>query len=185
MLAAAAVAPVGAVPADASAAADVSPTPLSQETTNESANESASVTFGDQASNGSAVVVNESTLPEGGFLVVYTQDGSVLGNSTYLEPGAHENVTVPLNETPNRSQVLIAVPHRDTDDDQQFGFNETVARQAAEGTATPDASEARELTDAPYTADQLPVSSVAFVTFSDTGSSNTTANESASRVAPS
>ena len=191
MLVASVAAPVGAVPADASDSDALDPTHVSsdrlaQETANQSANDSTSVTFGDQTSNGSSVVVNESTLPEGGFLVVYAQDGSILGNSTYLESGTYENVTVELTESPNRSQVLIAIPHRDTDDDQQFEFNESVAEQAARSTATPDASDAASLTDLPYTEDQLPVSAVAFVTLSGGDSSRaTTADESASRTAPS
>ncbi|WP_158059346.1 DUF7282 domain-containing protein [Halorussus halophilus] len=137
---------------------------LSQDTqTNQTTEASATVTFSDQPSNGSAVVVNATNVSEGGFVVIFAQNGTLLGNSTYLEPGDHENVTVTLNTSIGRSQVLVAVPHQDTNDNQRFDFNATAARQAA--TTAQNASNV-SVTDGPYVRGRLPVSAVSFVTVS-------------------
>ena len=79
--------------------------------------------------------------------------GEVLGNSTYLEPGVHENVTVTLDQSLEESQVLIAMPHRDTNDNQQYDFPEA---------------------DAPYTEDDQPVTDWANVTVGGAGNQTTT-----------
>ena len=136
-----------------------------QTTANDSA---ASVTFGDQPSNGSAVVVNATTVPRGGFVAVYAQNGTLLGNSTYLDPGEHRNVTVSLNTSVGRSQILVAVPHVDTNDNRRFDFDPAAARRAATTAANVSAV---SVTDGPYLGGQLPVSSVAFVTVTSGGGS--------------
>jgi len=150
--------------------ADSSAAPLAQETTtqgnetNETAN--ASVTFTDQRTNGSAVTVDEANLSDGGYLAVFAQNGSLLGNSSYLEPGTYENVTVPLDTQINGSQVVIAAPHLDTDGDQQFGFNATRAAEVG----------AENATDRPYLGPNgLPVGEVAFVITGDETGRTTTA----------
>ncbi|UPV76603.1 hypothetical protein M0R89_18900 (plasmid) [Halorussus limi] len=168
---------VGANPT-ADGAADASPAPLAQETTtaqgNESANESASVTFTDQRTNGSVVTVNQTNLSAGGYVVVFAQNGTVLGNTSYLEPGTHENLTIPLDTGINASQVVIAAPHLDTDGDQTFGFNATNAQQVGVENAT----------DRPYLQENgLPISQVAFVIVGNETRRGTTTT--ASRVAPS
>jgi len=155
-------------------AADTPSAPLAQETTrgDGAANESANLTLADQQTNGSAVVVERANLSSGGYVVVFTQNGTVLGNTSYLEPGAHENVTVTLNATIGSSQVLIATPHLDTDDDREFDFNATRAQEVGAVNAT----------DRPYLqSNGLPVSAVAFVTVENETSRRTTA---ASRAAP-
>jgi hypothetical protein len=163
---------VGATPAGSgSGPADSSAAPLAQETTTqaeETANESAnaSVTFTDQRTDGSAVVVDEANLTEGGFLVVFAQNGTALGNSSYLEPGTYENVTVSLDTQLGESQVVIAAPHRDTDDNRQFGFNATRAAEVG----------AENATDRPYLGPNgLPIGEVAFVTAGDAPRRTTTA----------
>jgi len=165
---------VGATPAQNGAGvgpADSSAAPLAQETTtqgNETANETvtANVTFTDQRTNGSAVTVDEANLTDGGYLVVFAQNGTVLGNSSYLEPGTYENVTVSLDTQINGSQVVIAAPHMDTDGDQQFGFNATRAAEVG----------AENATDRPYLGPNgLPVGEVAFVIAGDAPSRTTTA----------
>lgn len=176
-------------------------------TTTEAAtqNETANVTFTNQTSNGTAVVVQRVVLPEGGFVVIHAVEnetegtqteveteteeeiaqnetefeganetqmedvgetttaeaatqqyvtGAVLGNSTYLEPGVHENVTVLLDQPIEESQVLIAMPHQDTNDNQQYDFPEA---------------------DDPYTVDGQPVTDWAFVTLEDGANETTTA----------
>ncbi|WP_425607531.1 DUF7282 domain-containing protein [Natrinema zhouii] len=133
------------------AATDAGTATQDNETENETENETATVTFENQTSNGTAVAVNNTTLPEGGFAVVHAaapadenatdgenatenetvtnmseeyEPGEVLGNSTYLDSGEHENVTVELNESLEESQVLIAMAHQDTNDNQTYEFPE-------------------------------------------------------------
>ncbi|QRV14869.1 hypothetical protein JMJ58_18435 [Haloterrigena salifodinae] len=130
---------------------------------NETENETATVTFENQTSNGTAVVVNNTTLPEGGFAVIHAAapddgnetvtnlseeyaPGDVLGNSTYLDPGEHENVTVELNESLEESQVLIAMAHQDTNGNETYEFPEA---------------------DDPYTSDDEPVIDDALITLED------------------
>ena len=152
---------------DASTSA-TSAAPLAQDTTeeenetddgsemqgNESANATASITFEDQPFNGSAVVVNETNLSDGGFVAVFDQDVELLGNSSYLEPGEYENVTIELNATIDREQVLVATPHMDTNGNETFDFNATEAEEVGPANAT----------DGPYLENDVPVSDVAFVT---------------------
>lgn len=138
---------------------------------NETENATASITFEDQPYNGSAVVVNQTNLSAGGFVVIFAQNGSVIGNSSYLEPGAHENVTVELNASLDTSQVLVAVAHMDTNDNQTFDFNATRAEQVGPANAT----------DGPYIEMGVPVSDVAFVTV---GNETTRRTTTAARSAP-
>lgn len=143
-------------------------------------NATANVTFENQTANGSAVVVENATLPEGGFVVVHlatpenqsvnasgneTVDvaltrnltaGAVVGNSTYLDAGTHENVTVTLDEPVTDDQYLIAMLHQDTNDNQTYDF--------------PDA-------DGPYTTDGEPVTDQGYVTVEENATGgNATAN---------
>jgi PGF-CTERM protein len=133
---------VGAVPAGAAA------------TTAAQQQETASVAFEAQPSGGSTVVVENVTLPEGGFVVIHdaTLDdgnvlGSVVGSSTYLGPGTHENVTVRLDDPLSESGALVAMPHVDSDGDRTYEF---VAQNGE--------------VDGPYTADGAPVVARANVT---------------------
>jgi PGF-CTERM protein len=92
---------------------------------------SASVTLSDQPSSGTAVVIDRVDLSEGGFVTVHDAtvlDGdtfdSVAGTSEYLEAGVHENVTVTLDERLTSGQTLIAMPHMDSDGNQNYTFVE-------------------------------------------------------------
>ena len=120
------------------------PTPTTPTPTTPTQAQTANVTFNNQTSNGSAVGVNSTILPEGGFVAIYTVNettgenvtalqsinnstlGDLVGNSTFLRAGSHENVTVLLNSTLVENgtlfenQTLIAVAHRDTNGNQQF-----------------------------------------------------------------
>ena len=93
---------------------------------------SASVTMNDQPSSGTAVVIDRVDLSEGGFVTIH--DGTVLagdtfdsvvGTSEYLEAGIHENVTVTLDERQTSGSTLIAMPHQDTDGDENYTFVES------------------------------------------------------------
>jgi PGF-CTERM protein len=137
---------VGTVPAGAAA------TSATQQSSD------ASVSFAAQTSGGSTVVVENVTLPEGGFVTIHDASvaegnvlGSVVGSSSYLDAGTHENVTVHLDEPLRESGALVAMPHFDTDGDRVYDF-------------VADNGE----TDGPYTANGSAVVSQANVTASAT-----------------
>ncbi|ADQ66205.1 hypothetical protein C499_09564 [Halogeometricum borinquense DSM 11551] len=137
---------VGTAPAGAAA------TPAAQQSSG------ASVSFAAQSSGGSTVVVENVTLPDGGFVTIHDASvadgnvlGSVVGSSAYLDAGTHENVTVHLDEPLSESGAFVAMPHMDTDGDRVYDF-------------VADNGE----TDGPYTADGSAVISQANVTVSAT-----------------
>ncbi|SHH70140.1 DUF7282 domain-containing protein [Halobaculum gomorrense] len=122
---------------------------------------SASVTFTAQTSGGTTMVVDEVTLPEGGFVTIHDASltegdalGSVVGTSGYLAAGTHQNVEITLL-APVESGTFVAMPHRDTDGDRAYDFV-TTGGQA----------------DGPYTADGGAVIQSANVTVSATVSMN-------------
>jgi len=82
------------------------------------------VTFEDQSTTGEAVVVDSVSLSQGGYVVVRerTPDGQIVGHSRYLEPGTHEDVSVPIDRAYSDRMSLYASPHLDTDDDERFEF---------------------------------------------------------------
>jgi PGF-CTERM protein len=122
--------------------------------------DAATVTMSDQTTGGTTVVVDEVTLPDGGFVAIHdgtvTEGGektfsSVIGSSGYLSAGTHENVTVHLDEPVEEDGTLVAMPHQDTDGDHTYSF------VASSGAA-----------DRPYTADGEVVIDPASVTASAT-----------------
>ena len=103
--------------------------------------ENASVEFNNVTTDGETVTVDSVTAPEGGFVAIHNlslQDGntlgSVIGVSEYVEPGTTEDVEVSLFEgvdgteftqselRNNTSIPLIAMPHLDTDGDEEYDF---------------------------------------------------------------
>jgi signal recognition particle receptor subunit beta len=124
---------------------------------------SADVTFADQTSDGTTVVVDSVTMSEGGFVAIHDSSlnegaviSSVVGVSDYLAPGTHEDVEITLFDVPGRdfdrsaleeSQPLIAMPHLDTDGDEEYGFVATGGE-----------------VDGPYTEDGAPVVDTAQIT---------------------
>ena len=108
------------------------------------------VTFREQSTDGTAVLVDSATLRDGGFVAVYDADrladgaaalegvlsddrtAGLVGVSAYMEAGTHEDVEVGLFGVPgssggdrtrlDRDQTLLAVAHRDTDGDETFDF---------------------------------------------------------------
>lgn len=99
-------------------------------------NQTAGFTFDEGEPNQTTVLIERVVVPEGGFVVIHRAQnatgeyategqvsvGPVVGNSTYLQPGVHSNVAVELNASIDESQTLVAMPHRDTNDDQQYDF---------------------------------------------------------------
>ncbi len=134
---------------------------------NETGAQSAWVTFEDQTSDGQTVVVDEVTMASGGFVAIHNSSllvgdalGSVIGTSEYLEPGTHEDVEITLDEPLEESETLIAMPHRDTNNNEEFDFVELEGQQ-----------------DTPYlTPEGEPVTDQAVVTLeTDDGEDNVTA----------
>ncbi|WP_254764758.1 DUF7282 domain-containing protein [Natrinema marinum] len=126
--------------------------------TADNGSQAAYVTFDDQTTEGETVVVANATLASGGFVTIHDSSllvgnviGSVIGTSEYLEAGTHENITITLDEPLEEDETLIAMPHRDTNQNETYDFVET------EGQA-----------DGPYlTADGEPVTDQAVVTVED------------------
>jgi len=88
----------------------------------------ASVTFEDATSGGETMVVDEVTVPEGGFVTIHDDTltdgetlGSVVGTSAYLESGTHEDVVVHLDESVEGG-TFHAMAHQDTDNDRAYTF---------------------------------------------------------------
>ncbi|HET7323559.1 MAG TPA: hypothetical protein VFJ06_04440 [Halococcus sp.] len=98
----------------------------------------ATVVFNSQTTNGTAVTVQSVYLPNGGYVAIHDVKkdennpvGTVVGVSDYLKPGMHKNVPVGLFEAPGgnftverlqKSQTLSAVPHRETNGNRMFNF---------------------------------------------------------------
>lgn len=89
--------------------------------------DTASVTFNNQASDGSTVVVDRAVLPSGGHITIHdigghedagkvvtkADFGEALGSTSYLGPGqVHETVRVTLDEPVPEDEALIAVVYR-------------------------------------------------------------------------
>ena len=101
----------------------------------------ASVMFDDQTSDGKMVSVDSVMLSDGGFIAIHDSsllDGkvteSVIGVSSYLDGGSHEDVSVSLFNVPGGDfdmsmlkddQSLIAMPHLDTDGNEEYDFVES------------------------------------------------------------
>ncbi|RQG97902.1 DUF7282 domain-containing protein [Natrarchaeobius chitinivorans] len=114
----------------------------------------ATITFSDQESDGESVVVDDVELSEGGFVAIYdgmdvdADPDGVIGVSSYLESGDHEDLEIELADPLAESGPLVAVVHHDTTGDETFQYGET------------DGAE-----DEPYVADGGgPVLDAAFVT---------------------
>jgi hypothetical protein len=90
---------------------------------------SAAVHYAHQTSDGRTIVVDHVDLYEGGFVAVHDPSllrgevlGSVVGHSSYLEAGSHEDIEIRLGSPITTSQTLIPMPHRDTDGDESYDF---------------------------------------------------------------
>ncbi|UPW00697.1 PGF-CTERM sorting domain-containing protein [Halorussus gelatinilyticus] len=81
-------------------------------TTDEQANETASVSMPDQHFEGDTVTIESVTLPDGGFAVIYNQSGKRIGHTDYLNASEHENLTVSLDATVEKPQVLVVTAFR-------------------------------------------------------------------------
>lgn len=95
---------------------------------NEEAPPVAGVTFTDQESDGTRIVIDEVTVPEGGFVAIYDERlitgedllEGIRGVSSFLDPGSHDRVEVALDDPITETQRLWAIVHRDTNDTREF-----------------------------------------------------------------
>ncbi|MBX0287649.1 hypothetical protein EGH22_15045 [Halomicroarcula sp. F28] len=101
-------------------------------------NETASVTFDDQETDGTSVTVQNVTVPEDGYVAIHNDSlldgdavGSVVGVSEYLEAGSYDNLTVELFDVPGtdfneseltENETLIAMPHEETSGNETYDF---------------------------------------------------------------
>ncbi|MFD1587607.1 type II secretion system F family protein [Halorientalis brevis] len=83
----------------------------------------ASIQF-EQQFGGETVTVDSVSLSDGGYVVLhlYTPTGDVIGRSQYLEPGTHDDVEIRVNRELPDDVTVVAVPHLDTNDNQQFDY---------------------------------------------------------------
>lgn len=109
----------------------------------------ASITFEDQYTDGSSLVVQKVVLPEAGFIDfhdptraggVFPPLGAALGVSEYLESGTHENIEIPLfqdvkcvnfaQERLFETQHVMTMPHVDSNGNQEFDHWCTMGSEA-------------------------------------------------------
>ena len=79
--------------------------------------EAATVTFHNQTTRGTGVTVESVTLSAGGFVVVQDDRIGLRGASSYLPPGTHHDVRVPLVPTLGANATMYAVPYADLNRD--------------------------------------------------------------------
>ncbi|SEP74531.1 DUF7282 domain-containing protein [Natrinema salaciae] len=129
----------------AEAAAGLSDGELTPSDNESDGQQGAYVTFEDQTTEGETVVVENVSLASPGFVAIHDSSlltgnvvGSVIGVSTYLEAGTYDEVEITLdepigaaanesleadgNESSAEGETLIAMPHRDTNDNQTYDF---------------------------------------------------------------
>lgn len=136
--------------------------PAATTTTDAQANETASVSFSNQQTDGESVTIDSATLPDGGFAVVYSEGGERLGHTERLSAGDHENLTVSLNRSIESAQVLVVTLYR------------------SNGTETYDPDEA-----VAYEDDGAEVSEVAYVYFEEPTRGDTAETEATTAEADS
>lgn len=102
----------------------------------------ASLSFSDQETDGKSVVVDDVTLPEGGYVVIHEATdggpGAVLGHSQYLEPGTYKEVDVTLDSSLSKSQDLVAMAHRETNANGEYDFPNADGPYVKDGSAVTD-----------------------------------------------
>lgn len=111
---------------------------VQDETTTAPGNETANLTVGNQTvlvNNTNVIVnINKTYLPQGGFVAITVASNDtteanltapIVGNTTFLEPGLHQNETITINrtlvnQTLTGNETLMAVAFEDVNGDQQF-----------------------------------------------------------------
>jgi flagellar protein FlaJ len=84
----------------------------------------ASVAAAEEPRPGEELTLESVSLSDGGFVAVHQEsiNGTRIGTSGYLAPGTHTNVTIELSRPAGGGQTLVAVPHFDTNGNEQFDY---------------------------------------------------------------
>jgi PGF-CTERM protein len=84
----------------------------------------ANVTFDNQTVPlGESVEVASADLSAGGYIVIHNATGGIIGSSTLLAAGSHENVAILLDDPITENTTLVAMPHLDDPSDGVFEFD--------------------------------------------------------------
>lgn len=82
---------------------------------------SPTITFSDQtSSNGKTVVVDQMTLPDGGFIVLSPEGGSQTWPSPYVDPGTKTDQPIDLPQQIDGEQTFTATIYRDTNGNGEY-----------------------------------------------------------------
>jgi flagellar protein FlaJ len=86
----------------------------------------ASLNFQEQLIFDEEVEVQSASLSTGGYVVLhlYDVDGPVVGTSEYLPAGTSKDVMIQLDRDIPDDATVVAVPHRDTDGDREFEYDD-------------------------------------------------------------
>lgn len=86
--------------------------------------EAVTVTIDDQSPHYGTVYVADVTLPEAGFVALHDAsffiEGQVLGVSAPLPAGTYQNLPIVLDEMPEKTLNVAAIPHQDAPSDGVF-----------------------------------------------------------------
>ena len=118
--------------------ADTPETPDGTDTNETDGNETATLDFNDQESDGTTIAVDDVTLPRDGYVAIHNDSlldgdavGSVVGVTDYLEAGTYDDLTVELFDVPGaefdeseltENATLIAMPHEETTGNETYDF---------------------------------------------------------------
>jgi flagellar protein FlaJ len=84
----------------------------------------ASMVLSSQTTTDASITIESVSMSDGGFVILHEgeEEGEVIGRTEYLPPGTHKDVVVTLYDTPPDQFTVVAVPHLDTNDNQQFDY---------------------------------------------------------------
>ncbi|NLV12073.1 DUF7282 domain-containing protein [Haloarcula argentinensis] len=104
--------------------------------------DTATVSISDQESDGSEVVVDSAQLSEGGFIAIHEGSASddVVGNSEYLGAGSHDDITITLDEPMDEDFTAVAMPHLDTNGNEEYDFPGDDGPYTQNGSAVTDSA---------------------------------------------
>ena len=133
----------------------------------------------DQKLDGDNVTIDDASLPDGGFVVVYNQSGAPIGHTGYLDAGDHENLSVSLNVTVETAQVFVVSPVRNNGSESYNASADSMVYQTANGADVTDTSyvyfqERGEATTTDDGAEETTARATSFTTTEETGEESTT-----------
>lgn len=89
----------------------------------------------DSDANVDSIEVEGTLVIDGGFVALHegSPSGNIIGVSDYLDPGFHGNTSpigIELDSQLSDTTTVVAMPHRDTNGDEQFTFNPSIGTDA-------------------------------------------------------